>query len=71
MFYPAVDTSGQGNFKPKLRLNYEAKPMAWLAEQAGGAAVSEGVAILDIVPDALHQRVSISIGNKQLIKEGS
>lgn len=68
MFYPAVDTTGKGNFKPKLRLNYEAKPMAWLAEQAGGAAVSEGVAILDIVPSELHQRVSVTIGNKELVK---
>lgn len=68
--YPAVDTSGKGNFKPKLRLNFEAKPMAFLAEQAGGAAVSEGIAILDIVPAELHQRVSLIMGNKNLIKEG-
>lgn len=70
MFYPAVDTSGRGSYKPKLRLNYEAKPMAWLAEQAGGAALAEGVAILDIVPKELHQRVSLTIGNKKLVKEG-
>lgn len=69
MFYPAIDTSGKGNFQPKLRLNYEAKPMAWLAEQAGGAALAEDVAILDIVPNELHQRVSVTIGNKNL-KEG-
>ena len=71
MFYPAIDTSGKGGFKPKLRLNYEAKPMAFLAEQAGGAAVSEGVAILDIVPKKLHQRVSVTIGNQDYVKEGS
>src|SRR5665213_1895575 len=56
---PAFDTSGKGNFKPKLRLNYEAKPMAFLAEQAGGAAVSGNSDILDIVPQQLHQRVAV------------
>ncbi len=68
--YPAIDTSGKGNFKPKLRLNYEGQPMAFLAEQAGGAALADGIAILDIIPTELHQRVSIRIGNKKLVKEG-
>ncbi len=67
--YPAYDASGKGNFKPKLRLNYEAKPMAWLAEQAGGAASDGDNAILDIVPSELHQRVAVIIGNKKLVKE--
>jgi fructose-1,6-bisphosphatase I len=66
---PAFDTSGKKHFKPKLRLNYEAKPIAWLAEQAGGAATDGDNAILDIVPDSLHQRVALIVGNKQLIKE--
>jgi len=66
---PAFDTSGEGNFKPKLRLNYEAKPMAFLAEQAGGAAVSGNSDILDIVPQQLHQRVAVVIGNKNIVKE--
>jgi fructose-1,6-bisphosphatase I len=66
---PAFDTSGKGNFKPKLRLNYEAKPMAFLAEQAGGAAMADNDDILDIVPRQLHQRVSVVIGNKKIIKE--
>ena len=50
LFYPPVDTSGQKNFKPKLRLNYEAKPIAFLAEQAGGAATNGAIDILDIIP---------------------
>jgi fructose-1,6-bisphosphatase I len=66
-FFPAVDTSGKGAFKPKLRLNYEAKPMAYLAEQAGGAAGTGTQAILDIEPDSLHQRVPVIIGNKKLV----
>lgn len=66
---PAFDTSGQGKFKPKLRLNYEAKPIAWLAEQAGGAASDGDNAILDIEPGQLHQRVPVIIGNTKLVKE--
>ncbi len=69
LIYPAVDTSGRQDFKPKLRLNYEAKPMAFLAEQAGGAAVSPNSDILDIVPRQLHERVALAIGNKQIVKE--
>ncbi|HEY5442266.1 MAG TPA: class 1 fructose-bisphosphatase [Candidatus Saccharimonadales bacterium] len=68
-FYPAIDTSGKGKFQPKLRLNYEAKPMALLAEQAGGAATDGESAILDIVPRELHQRVALVIGNKKIVKE--
>lgn len=69
LFYPPIDTSGQKNFKPKLRLNYEAKPMAMLAEQAGGAATNGEVDILDIIPGQLHERVALMIGNKSLVKE--
>jgi fructose-1,6-bisphosphatase I len=71
LFYPAVDTSGNKDFKPKLRLNYEAKPMAFLAEQAGGAATNGKIAVLDIVPTKLHERVPVIIGNKTLVKEAS
>jgi fructose-1,6-bisphosphatase I len=48
----------------KLRLLYEAIPMAFLAEQAGGAATDGTRSILDIVPDALHQRIPLVIGGK-------
>lgn len=66
-FYPAVDTSRQENFKAKLRLNYEAKPIAYLTQQAGGAASTGHEAILEIVPTALHQRVPVIIGNPELV----
>lgn len=46
----------------KLRLMYECAPMAFLAEQAGGAATDGRHRILDIVPEALHQRVPLVIG---------
>lgn len=48
----------------KLRLMYEANPMSWLIEQAGGAATNGKQRILDIKPDALHQRVSVILGSK-------
>jgi fructose-1,6-bisphosphatase len=48
----------------KLRLMYEANPMAWLVEQAGGAATNGQQRILDIAPDQLHQRVSVVLGSK-------
>jgi fructose-1,6-bisphosphatase I len=67
-FYPAVDTSGRGKFKPKLRLNYEAKPIAFLMEQAGGVATTGNEPILDILPTALHQRVPVIMGNKNMVE---
>lgn len=49
----------------KLRLLYEAGPLAFIAEQAGGRAITdEGVDILDIDPVELHQRVPLIIGSK-------
>jgi fructose-1,6-bisphosphatase I len=48
----------------KLRLMYEANPMAWLVEQAGGAATNGRQRILDIAPEQLHQRVSVVLGSK-------
>lgn len=49
----------------KLRLMYEANPMAFLAEQAGGMAIDGQRRILDIQPDSLHQRVSLVVGSKK------
>jgi len=48
----------------KLRLMYEANPMSWLVEQAGGAATNGEQRILDIQPTQLHQRVSVFLGSK-------
>jgi fructose-1,6-bisphosphatase I len=47
----------------KLRLLYEGAPMAYLIEQAGGAAVSGGERLLDIIPQGLHQRVPVILGS--------
>ena len=48
----------------KLRLMYEANPMSWLVEQAGGAATNGRQRILDIQPAQLHERVSVILGSK-------
>jgi fructose-1,6-bisphosphatase I len=48
----------------KLRLMYEANPMALLVEQAGGAATTGRERILDMVPERLHQRVPVILGSR-------
>ncbi|MDR2091815.1 MAG: class 1 fructose-bisphosphatase [Azoarcus sp.] len=48
----------------KLRLMYEANPMAMLIEQAGGAATTGRERILDVVPQRLHQRVPVILGSR-------
>jgi len=52
----------------KLRLMYEANPMGWLVEQAGGAASTGYERILDVVPTELHQRVSVVLGSKNEVE---
>ncbi len=53
----------------KLRLMYEANPMGWLVEQAGGAASTGTQRILDIVPHKLHERVSVVLGSKNEVAQ--
>ena len=52
----------------KLRLMYEANPMAWLVEQAGGAASNTQQRILDVPPTSLHQRISVVLGSKNEVE---
>ncbi|MES2977907.1 MAG: class 1 fructose-bisphosphatase [Pseudomonadota bacterium] len=52
----------------KLRLMYEANPMSWLVEQAGGAATNANQRILDIQPSKLHERVSVVLGSKNEVE---
>ncbi len=52
----------------KLRLMYEANPMAFLVEQAGGSATNGRQRILDIVPTKLHERVSVMLGSKHEVE---
>ena len=52
----------------KLRLMYEANPMSWLIEQAGGAATNGRQRILDIQPGKLHERVSVVLGSRNEVE---
>ena len=52
----------------KLRLMYEANPMGWLVEQAGGAATNGRQRILDIQPKKLHERVSVILGSRNEVE---
>lgn len=58
--YPGDAKSPEG----KLRLLYEAAPLAMICEQAGGAAIADDENILDIQPKSLHQRVPLFIGSR-------
>ncbi|MBC7549018.1 MAG: class 1 fructose-bisphosphatase [Polaromonas sp.] len=52
----------------KLRLMYEANPMSWLVEQAGGAATNGRQRILDLQPGKLHERVSVVLGSRNEVE---
>ena len=65
--YPATKKNPEG----KLRVLYEAFPLAFLAEAAGGAATDGRRPILDLVPETLHQRTPLVIGNKENVAEAT
>jgi fructose-1,6-bisphosphatase I len=52
----------------KLRLMYEANPMAFIVEQAGGAATDGRQRIMEIQPTQLHQRVPVFLGSKNEVE---
>jgi fructose-1,6-bisphosphatase I len=58
--YPPTEKQPEG----KLRLLYEANPLAFIAEQAGGMAISGEQRILDIVPEGIHQRTPFIVGSR-------
>jgi len=55
----------------KLRLLYEANPMSFLVEQAGGASTNGRQRILDIVPTRLHERVAVFLGSKNEVERAT
>ena len=61
--YPA----DKGRPNGRLRLMYEANPLGFVAEQAGGAASTGSERILDILPKELHQRTPLIIGNANFV----
>ena len=62
--YPCDAKSPKG----RLRLLYEANPMAFIVEQAGGAATDGVTRILDLQPTALHQRVGVVLGSRNEVE---
>lgn len=58
--YPANEKNPRG----KLRLLYEANPLAFIVEQAGGLGSNGSIRILDVEPTELHQRTPLFIGSK-------
>ena len=62
--YPGDSVNPRG----KLRLMYEAAPMAMLVEQAGGRASDGCTPINDIVPESLHQRTPLFMGSKEFVE---
>ncbi len=61
--YPPTQDKVEG----KLRLLYEANPMAMIVEQAGGKATSGNTRILDIKPAGLHQRIGVILGSSDQV----
>lgn len=59
--YPASATAPNG----KLRLGYEANPMAFIVEQAGGKATTGTQRILEVQPEKIHQRVPVFLGSQE------
>jgi len=68
VFYYPQDYKDPNKPKGKLRLLYEAAPLAFIAEHAGGYASDGQRPILDIVPEMLHQRTALFIGNRDLVE---
>jgi fructose-1,6-bisphosphatase I len=63
--YPADTKNPNG----KLRLLYEAAPMAFILEQAGGMAVTGVDRVMDVIPTAIHQRVPVVLGSKDDVQD--
>ena len=61
--YPPTEKAPNG----KLRLMYECNTMAFLVEQAGGAASTGTERVLDVKPTELHQRVPMFVGSKNMV----
>jgi fructose-1,6-bisphosphatase I len=68
IFYYPADTRDPNKPQGKLRLLYECAPLAFIAEQAGGAASDGTQPILDIQPTELHQRTPFFIGSTELVE---
>jgi len=69
IFYYPADHQDPSKPSGKLRLAYEAAPLAFIMEQAGGYASDGQQNILDIQPKRLHQRTPLFVGNRELVEK--
>lgn len=69
VFYYPADTRDPKKPEGKLRLLYEAVPMGYLIEQAGGYASTGRGPILEVEPTGLHQRTPVFMGNRALVEK--
>ncbi|HEX5132196.1 MAG TPA: class 1 fructose-bisphosphatase [Candidatus Krumholzibacteria bacterium] len=69
VFYYPADTKDPSKPCGKLRHLYEAVPMSYLIEQAGGYGSNGNGPILDVEPEALHQRTPVFVGNRDLVEK--
>ena len=66
--YPSDERLKKSGKAGKLRLMYEANPMGYIIEQAGGAATNGHKRILDIEPEEIHQRVPVILGSRNEVE---
>ena len=69
VFYYPSDSHDPDMPHGKLRLTYEAAPLGFIVQHAGGYASDGRRAILDIPPTSLHQRTALYIGDRHLVNK--
>ncbi len=69
IFYYSADSQDPKKPHGKLRLVYEAAPLGFIMEQAGGYASDGQQNILEIQPQSLHERTPLFIGNRHLVQD--
>ena len=63
------NTCPPDSVSPQLRLLYECNPVAYIIEQAGGLATTGTQPVLDVKPEAIHQRVPLILGSPEDVQE--
>jgi fructose-1,6-bisphosphatase I len=66
--YPLDEKMKAKGTEGKLRLMYEANPMSFIVEQAGGASTTGRQRIMEVQPSGLHQRVPVVLGSRNEVE---